>query len=133
MWPNKALKRSGSWSSRSKHHNQLLNGCTRKDTVLIRVNVTPFVNAPSAFTPDGDNKNDVFRPVIKGSYGLEEFAFYNRWGNLLFQTAVAGKGWNGYTGSDLSAKGVYVWWIRAKNRKTGAIVVQKGTVTLLRN
>jgi gliding motility-associated-like protein len=110
---------------------RLANGCMGKDLITIRVNVVPLVDVPSAFTPNADNKNDVFRPIIKGGYQLEEFVVYNRWGQLLYQTTVAGKGWNGYVGTLLSPTGVYVWMVRARNKTTNAIVAKKGTVMLI--
>ncbi len=51
---------------------------------------------PTAFTPNGDNKNDEFRPllkdIIKDSY---EMYIYDRWGKLVFQTKDYLEGWDG--------------------------------------
>ncbi len=51
---------------------------------------------PTAFSPNGDNKNDVFRPLLKDiiidSY---EMYVYDRWGELVFETKDYLQGWDG--------------------------------------
>ena len=51
---------------------------------------------PTAFTPNGDNHNDVFKPLLKDiiddSY---EMYIYDRWGKLVFQTEDLKQGWDG--------------------------------------
>jgi gliding motility-associated-like protein/uncharacterized repeat protein (TIGR01451 family) len=69
---------------------------------------------PQAFSPNGDNKNDVF--AIKGINGKEDVAaeiyIYNRWGQLVYQNADFAKveGWNGEAnnGVMIGSKGVGV-------------------------
>ncbi|MCB0558006.1 MAG: gliding motility-associated C-terminal domain-containing protein [Lewinellaceae bacterium] len=58
-----------------------------------------LLELPNAFTPNGDNHNDFFRPVdqncrIKaGSYTLR---IYNRWGEMVFEsTDPDASGWDG--------------------------------------
>jgi gliding motility-associated-like protein len=59
------------------------------------------------------------------------FKVFNRWGNEIFSTNVAGKGWDGtYKGSP-QEPGVYVWIAQGVDF-TGKKHFQKGTVTLVK-
>jgi gliding motility-associated-like protein len=55
-----------------------------------------FAWAPTAFTPNGDNVNDIFRPVfheiIEESF---EIYIYDRWGKLVYQSTDIDAGWDG--------------------------------------
>ena len=107
-------------------------GCTATDTINVKVFfLPPDMYVPSAFSPTGDNNNDLFRPICLGIKSLESFSIFNRWGVLLFKTSRIGDGWNGkYKGVDQDA-GTFVWQASAtdyKNKK----VFRKGTVILIR-
>jgi gliding motility-associated-like protein len=55
----------------------------------------PFdIFIPNAFTPNGDNNNDVFNPTL---YGVTSFnmIIINRWGEVIYQTSDKNKGWDG--------------------------------------
>tara|TARA_B110000879_G_C10780484_1_gene358796 strand:- start:185 stop:541 length:357 start_codon:yes stop_codon:yes gene_type:complete len=51
---------------------------------------------PTAFSPNGDNINDVFKPIVKDiiqeSY---QMYIYDRWGELVFETKDYKEGWDG--------------------------------------
>lgn len=55
-----------------------------------------FAWAPTAFTPNGDNVNDIFRPVfheiIEESF---EIYIYDKWGKLVYQSTDIDAGWDG--------------------------------------
>lgn len=68
-------------------------GCT--DTASVRIFIGDHLFfAPTAFTPDGDGQNEVWKPSVKGAreYRLEIF---NRWGEPVFSTQDPGQGWDG--------------------------------------
>ncbi len=73
---------------------------------------------PNAFTPDGDGINDEFMPVISGA-DPEDYLFmiFNRWGELIWQTDLMGKGWDGRVSdhSPLVQEDVYVWKLIARD------------------
>ncbi len=90
-------------------------GCTASDSIVITI-LNDFVfYAPNAFTPDGDGLNETWFPegigVDKDKYNLW---IYDRWGNLIWQTDVWGKGWDGTAngGSKLVQEDVYVWKVQ---------------------
>ena len=71
-------------------------GCFSNDSIKIFIFETqPDVFIPTAFTPNGDGKNDVFKPTIAGMKQFFYFRVYNRWGQLLFSTCQPNKGWDG--------------------------------------
>jgi len=53
------------------------------------------IDVPSAFTPNGDGKNDIVFPDGWGIKKLIYFRIYNRWGQLLFETNDINTGWDG--------------------------------------
>ncbi|MEP7166242.1 MAG: T9SS type B sorting domain-containing protein, partial [Ferruginibacter sp.] len=106
-------------------------GCKDYDTVNIRVFNGPTFYVPTAFTPNGDGLNDIFRPTSVGISSLEYFRVYNRYGELLYETSEITKGWDGrYKGVNQNI-GTYVWAIRGVDRK-GELKTMKGYVVLIR-
>ena len=91
---------------------------------------------PNAFTPEDDNGlNEVFMPVSNGHVDGYDFRIYNRWGVLIFQTKIQGKGWDGNVSDRLVQADVYVYRIGYNYKaETGGVEhrEQVGTVTLLR-
>ncbi len=108
------------------------NGCYAEDDILVRVFKTgPDIFVPSAFTPNGDGKNDVLKPVTVGISVLKYFSVYNRWGQLLFTTAEFGKGWDGSFGNVQQPASTYVYITEGVDY-LGKTVYRKGTTVLIR-
>ena len=107
-------------------------GCTASDTINVKVFfLPPDLYVPSAFTPSGDNNNDLFRPIALGIKSLESFSVYNRWGLLLYKTSKIGDGWNGKYKGVPQDPGTFVWQANATDYKNKRIF-RKGTVILIR-
>jgi len=70
------------------------HGC--RDTTTNCLAIAPIFNLyiPSAFSPNGDGKNDIFQP--EGQY-VKNFEMYifNRQGEQVYHTIDISKGWNG--------------------------------------
>ncbi|ULQ56771.1 PKD domain-containing protein [Flavihumibacter rivuli] len=106
-------------------------GCLGVDTINIKVfRTNPDIFVPNAFTP-GKSTNTVFRPIPVGISQLEYFRVYNRWGQLVFSSSEATKGWDGKVGGQDQATGTYVWMVQGKDF-TGKTIFKKGTVVLIR-
>ena len=92
------------------------NGCP-SDTQKIQVTVTKcdqlIYYVPNAFSPDGDDYNNTFQPVFTEGFDPYDFhmSIYNRWGELLFESYDASKGWNGNYGGIRCQDGIYTWKI----------------------
>lgn len=107
-------------------------GCTASDSIRVKVfNLPPDIYVPSAFTPNGDTKNDVIKPIALGIKKIEYFSIYNRFGQLLFKTSSIGKGWDGTFKGQQQIPGTYVWQAEAIDYKDKR-VFKKGTVILIR-
>jgi gliding motility-associated-like protein len=107
-------------------------GCYADDEVMVKVHKTsPDIIVPSAFTPNGDGKNDVLKPFVIGITQLQYFRVYNRWGQLLFSTNQTGKGWDGNFSGVKQSSNTYVYQAEGIDF-LGKKVFRKGTVVLIR-
>ena len=82
------------------------------DTLGFWVRINPVLNiwSPTAFTPNGDGRNDAFRPFVTG-FTKYNLVISNRWGQVVFQSQDANEEWNGQiqnVGSQ-SPQDVYSW------------------------
>ena len=108
------------------------SGCADSAYVLVKVfKTSPQIFVPTAFTPNGDGRNDVFRPIAVGITRIEYFRVYNRWGQLVFSTTVNGQGWDGKIGGKEQGTAAFAWLVKGVDF-TGKVVFAKGTVTLIR-
>ncbi len=107
-------------------------GCYGEDHVLIKVfKGQPDILVPNAFTPNGDGRNDILKPIPIGITELHYFKIYNRWGQLLFSTSQQGTGWNGNFNGSPQGSGTYVYVTQGKDIY-GKTVYRKGTAVLIR-
>jgi gliding motility-associated-like protein len=108
------------------------NGCegTESITVFAKQCRAGFY-IPTAFTPNGDGRNDLFRPLLYGNVKKYRFAVYNRWGAMVFETSEPQQAWDGSIAGAVQPTGVFVW-ICAYQLEGDEAKVEKGTVALLR-
>ncbi len=106
-------------------------GCESYDTITITIYKGPDIYVPTAFTPNNDGKNDMFKTTPVGIDVFEYLAVYNRYGNLVFKTNDYTKGWDGKMNGKEQNSGVYVWMVSGIDFN-GNRVFRKGTVTLIR-
>jgi gliding motility-associated-like protein len=107
------------------------NGCTETKSITIEVQRSIF-EFPNVFTPDGDQYNQFFRPVIKGAaVKLAELRVFNRWGKMVFQQSGQGDGWDGTFNGQHQPSDVYAYTARVQYAD-GREEVIRGDVTLLR-
>jgi gliding motility-associated-like protein len=96
------------------------------DTAHVFVYADVFI--PTAFSPNGDGKNDTWYVPVLNAFSVFEVSVFNRYGQLVFHTRNANQPWDGkYRGSSLPV-GVYVYMISIKDVKR----LFKGTLTLVR-
>jgi gliding motility-associated-like protein len=108
-----------------------MNGCRNTDSVKVTINYRSPLGIPSAFSPNGDGKNDVFKIVGVTFQTLMEFRVYNRWGQEVFNTTDINGGWDGTFKGQPQDMGVYNYIIRV-GYPDGYTETYKGDVTIIR-
>ncbi len=108
-------------------------GCVTVDTVLVRLFQEREIYVPTAFTPNGDGRNDRLYPILVGISNLQYFRVYNRWGNLVFETnsAAPASGWDGSWKGVMQPMETYVW-VAAGTDIDGKPVKRNGSALLIR-
>jgi gliding motility-associated-like protein len=108
------------------------NSCTGRDSILVgQKDCLSGFFVPNAFTPDNRKANNSFRPLIFGNVVRYHFSVYNRWGQLVFDTAEKGRGWDGTVASKPQSSDVFVW-ICTYQFSGQDVKIQKGSVVLIR-
>jgi gliding motility-associated-like protein len=109
-------------------------GCTRSDTTEIKVYEIicedPYVFIPNAFSPNGDNENDVL--YVRGIW-IEKMVFriFDRWGEMVFESSDPSIGWDGtFKGRKLDPD-VYDFYLDV-TCIGGLKSIIKGNVTLMK-
>jgi gliding motility-associated-like protein len=107
------------------------NGCEYRLSRNIEVKELINVLVPSAFTPNGDGKNDNFFIGQTLMRDLD-FVVYNRWGREIFATNSIDFQWDGrdQQGNPVP-EGVYTYRLRSRDID-GRVTRKAGTITLLR-
>ena len=108
------------------------NNCgSGKDEILVKEK-NCGIYFPSAFTPNNDGKNDVFK--ILGGTNLNSYrlTIYNRYGNKIFESNDYAKGWTGDINGKVQSTGVYIWQCEFRRPGTESLTKMNGTVTLIR-
>lgn len=110
------------------------NGCTDDATRIITVRENKIIYVPNTFTPDGDEFNNVFAPVITAGYDTQNYSFtiFNRWGETVFESHDVNKGWDGTYMGKLVQAGIYTWTIRIKSLNDDRYEVFNGHLNMMR-
>lgn len=107
-------------------------GCEVEKTVTVERKLCPeYIYFPSAFTPNNDGLNDIFKPGVGGKLQSYRLFIYNRAGMLVFSSTDPNSGWDGKFKSVPQPAGVYVYhalhnFFNQPPKRT------KGTVMLMR-
>lgn len=105
-------------------------GCRTTDTVNVFVNFNEAVGVPSAFSPNGDGRNDQLRVLGQGITQMN-FKVYNRYGQLVFESTEQSQGWDGTQNGRQLNPGNFVWVLDVRFAE-GLQERLTGDVTLVR-
>lgn len=121
----------------------LVDGCTADASVVIQETSAPAIDLgsialPNVVSPNGDGKNDVWRPFLPTDPAMDitalfdtyQLTVYNRWGQAVYESGSGGKrSWNARD----AAEGTYFYTV-AFHSECGTIVDKEvsGSVTVLR-
>lgn len=106
--------------------------CVVADVYKLDISSDVVVAIPKAFTPNGDNLNDVLK--IESGAGLASlvrYTIFNRWGKIVFHTQSVTEGWDGKTNGINQEMDSYTYFIEYVNYKNER-VKKTGSVILLR-
>jgi gliding motility-associated-like protein len=99
---------------------------------LICTDLEVVVTVPNVFTPDGDLKNDLFRPVLTFAPSDYHLVITDRQGKTLFETRDFMDTWDGYDKGNVVPEGVYLWFLKIKT-PAGKNISRTGTLTVVKN
>lgn len=114
------------------------NGCLDLDSITIHVNeIKSEIYLPNIFSPNGDNINDIWMPVLTDVQGrIVSLSIYDRWGNEVYNcenksATLTPCGWNGMFKDNKCLPGVYVYHVSWEDQY-GNLKNLIGDVTLIR-
>jgi gliding motility-associated-like protein len=107
------------------------DGCRGVAQVRVDIDYTMNEMVPTAFTPNGDGRNDQFRLVNITYQKLITFVVYNRWGEEVFSTTDPTDGWDGTYNGVPQDIGTYYYMVRL-TYPDGTAKTIRGNVLLAR-
>lgn len=107
------------------------NGCQASSTINIKTFLKGEIYVPTAFTPNGDRLNDTLKAVPVGIKEFKYFTVFNRWGQRVFHTTAAEKGWDGKINGTNNINQMLVW-VAEGIAHDGSTVIRRGSVMLIR-
>ncbi|MDH4474182.1 MAG: gliding motility-associated C-terminal domain-containing protein [Fluviicola sp.] len=111
-----------------------VNGCKDTANQLVYMEDNLIYYVPNAFTPDGDEFNQIFLPIFTSGFDPYDFNFqvFNRWGEIIFESNNHEIGWDGTYHGKLVQEGVYAWQIEFKTSKNDERKTINGHLNLLK-
>jgi gliding motility-associated-like protein len=107
-------------------------GCFSTDSIYVHLyKLKANLLVPNAFTPNGDDKNPIFKPIPIGMKSVDIFRVYNRWGQMLYSGSGNSAGWDGRFAGKAQEAGTYVWYAEGVDYLNNKLK-RKGTVILIR-
>ncbi|MCD8540582.1 MAG: gliding motility-associated C-terminal domain-containing protein [Leadbetterella sp.] len=106
--------------------------CTTVGLLNLQKGCLPVIEAPTAFTPNGDGINETFK-VIHHFLERPKLEIYNRWGEQVFQTDNLEQQWDGYYKGKILSNQLYAYVLRYYARDFPELGEQKkvGSVLIL--
>ena len=132
QWQDGSVKNQFVVKQPGTYSVKVTNTCGSASDAIIITNKDCNFYFPSAFSPNRDGVNDIFK--ILTPYTLKEYhlSIYNRWGQKIFESLDYLKGWNGTNNGENAENGGYVWHCELTNPASGNKISRNGTVLLVR-
>lgn len=126
---NTAIENSGELTLEARV--MLDQNCTQ--SFLIKRIVLPVeeIVVPNIFSPNGDNRNAIFKPSISPKAKVLDMKIFNRWGQIIYNNDSNQIGWDGSFSGANQPVGVYIYQILIE-LPNGQIVPKNGDITLIR-
>ncbi len=95
------------------------SGCVYSIPLIIKILRNDKTYFPNAFSPNGDQINDLWIPYIGSDYKFIKLSIFDRWGNLIY-ISTTDPVWNGRTSNgQLANPGVYIYSIHVQSNISG--------------
>ena len=113
------------------------SGCVASDNIKISITCeNSNILLPVAFTPNGDNVNEKFKPTTRGIKTITSFLIFNRFGQIIYEAKNlnpnnANNGWDGKYKGQLQDPQTFVYFL-SSICDSGEVLEKKGTVILLK-
>lgn len=110
------------------------NGCSTSYSQMIVAKEPLIYYIPNTFTPNGDEFNNVFKPVFYSGLDVYNYHFtiYNRWGEVIFESFNVDFGWDGTYGNQIEETATYIWKLEFKEKNKENTHSKTGHVNVLR-
>ena len=105
-------------------------GCHSYDTIIVDTMACKLW-VPEAFTPNGDQVNDVFKAEGFGIDGFNMILF-NRWGEQIFESNSIDDGWDGTLNDNSQHTQSVGYIIKATCQDNKTIIEKKGNIYIVR-
>jgi gliding motility-associated-like protein len=103
-------------------------GCKATDSIrLVKIDV----EVPNAFTPNGDNQNDIFLLRGSGLDAVQSIEIFNRWGERVFYSNDPLVGWDGRYLGNMQQVETYTYQIQLKNKNSKKVRTVRGNLLLI--
>jgi len=106
-------------------------GCRATDSIYLSTKPCCDVFLPTAFSPNADGRNDVFRIRSNGFHTVHAFRVVNRWGQIVWSAGQQSNGWDGTIEGKPAEQGVYMYYLKY-TCSDGNIYEKTGEVTIVR-
>ena len=124
---------SGTYNIVLRRENGL---CYVEQTLQVVVTDCPGVIywVPNCFTPDGNENNQLYGPVMVNGYDINgfEFLIFNRWGNIVWESSDPNGRWDGTFDNKMCTEGVYIWKLTFNVFGNDEKITNHGHLTLIR-
>jgi gliding motility-associated-like protein len=132
LWQDGSTNPTFSVSTPGLYSVEVTNNCgptTRSFTVK---NGICKIFMPTAFTPNNDNVNDMYKAGGGEFVAKFNMQLFNRWGQRVFVSNSVNKGWDGKLGGTAQPSGTYIYYVVYTDPITTKEITLKGTLVLIR-
>jgi gliding motility-associated-like protein len=102
-----------------------------RSTVIVSPGICKIF-MPTAFSPNRDGVNDIYKAGGGESVTKFSMTIYNRFGQKIFESNSVAKGWDGIYETKRQPVGTYIYYVTYTDPVTGKVSNLKGTLILLR-
>jgi gliding motility-associated-like protein len=124
---------SGTYNIVLRRENGL---CYVEQTLQVVVTDCPGVIywVPNCFTPDENEVNQQYGPVMSEGYDINGFNFtiFNRWGEVVWESNDPNGRWDGTFNNKMCTDGVYIWKLTFNVFNNDGKITNHGHLTIIR-